>query len=166
MSDDKKVKIIKPPDTLSKKVTKGGPGAVDFAAIERAEAVIADMSESYLDWVLEDLNKLDLAQNELKAHLDQPSKYINKVFQISHDMKGQGGSFGYDLMTILGNDLCSFLEDKETASDIDIEIIDLYIATMHNVISNRMVGDGGFEGKKVLDGLAAVVEKVGIQSES
>ena len=37
---------------------------------------------------------------------------------------------------------------------------------MHNVISNRMVGDGGFEGKKVLDGLAAVVEKVGIQSES
>jgi len=160
MSDDNKVTVIKPPDTLSAKVTKGGPGAVDLEAIKRAESIIADMADSYLDWVEEDLIKITKAQAELKAHLDEPAKYLDKVFQIAHDMKGQGGSFGYDLMTILGNDLCRFIEGKETASKVDLEVIDLYIGTMQIVISKRMSGDGGAEGNKVLTGLAAVVEKI------
>lgn len=160
MSDDETVNVIKPPDTLSAKVTKGGPGAVDLAAIERAESVIANMADSYLDWVEDDLVKITKAQEALKANRDAPAEYLDKVFQIAHDMKGQGGSFGYDLMTILGNDLCRFIEEKKEVSDVDLEVIDLYINTMQIVISQRMSGDGGAEGNKVLTGLAAVVEKI------
>jgi hypothetical protein len=162
MSDDNNntVNIIKPPDTLSRKVTKGGPGAVDLAAIERAESVIASMADDYLDWVEEDLIKISQAQADLKANRDDSENRLDKVFQIAHDMKGQGGSFGYDLMTILGNDLCRFIEGKETASDIDVEVIDLYIGTMQIVISKRMSGDGGAAGNQVLSGLAAVVAKI------
>jgi hypothetical protein len=160
MSDDDTVNVIKPPDTLSAKVTKGGPGAVDLAAIERAESVIANMADSYLDWVEEDLVKITKAQEALKANPDDPVDRLDKVFQVAHDMKGQGGSFGYDLMTILGNDLCRFIEGKETVSKVDLEVIDLYIGTMHIVISKRMSGDGGAEGNKVLTGLAAVVAKI------
>ena len=158
MSDDDTVSVIKPPDTLSAKVTKGGPGAVDLAAIERAESVIANMADSYLGWVEDDLVKITKAQAELKANKDNPSDYMDKVFQISHDMKGQGGSFGYDLMTILGNDLCRFIEGKDTVSDVDLEVIDLYIGTMHVVIAKRMGGDGGADGNKVLTGPAVVFE--------
>jgi len=158
--DDDTVNVIKPPNTLSMKVTKGGPGAVDLDAIERAESVIANMTDSYLDWVEEDLVRITKAQNTLKANQDDPAEYIDRVFQIAHDMKGQGGSFGYDLITILGNDLCRFIEGKETASKVDLEVIDLYIGTMQIVISKRMSGDGGAEGNKVLTGLAAVVNKI------
>lgn len=160
MSDDDTVQVIKPPDTLSSKVTKGGPGAVDLAAIERAESVIAGMANDYLDWVEEDLVKITRALKDLKENRDDCEERLDKIFQVSHDMKGQGGSFGYGLMTILGNDLCRFIEDKKTASDIDIEVIDLYIGTMQIVISKRMSGDGGPEGNKVLTGLAAVVSKI------
>lgn len=160
MSDDKTVSVIKPPDTLSAKVTKGGPGAVDLAAIERAESVISSMANDYLDWVAEDLVKITRAQKELKDNRDDSKHRLDRIFQIAHDMKGQGGSFGYDLMTILGNDLCRFIEGKETASDIDVEVIDLYINTMQIVISKRMSGDGGAAGNQVLSGLAAVVTKI------
>ncbi|NQU57426.1 MAG: Hpt domain-containing protein [Rhodospirillales bacterium] len=160
MSDDNTVNVIKPPDTLSGKVTKGGPGAVDMAAIERAEAVISGMANDYLNWVEEDLVKIANAQKDLKANRDDSKNRLDKVFQVAHDMKGQGGSFGYDLMTILGNDLCRFIEGKETASDIDVEVIDLYINTMQIVISKRMSGDGGAAGNQVLTGLAAVVAKI------
>ncbi|MBT4934177.1 MAG: Hpt domain-containing protein [Rhodospirillaceae bacterium] len=160
MSDDDTVNVIKPPDMLSSKVSKGGPGAVDLAAIERAESVIANMADDYLDWVEDDLVKIANAQKELKANRDQSEHHLDKVFQVAHDMKGQGGSFGYDLMTILGNDLCRFIEGKKTASDVDIEVIDLYISTMQIVISKRMSGDGGPAGNEVLTGLAAVVAKI------
>ncbi len=164
MSDDETVQVIKPPDTLSAKVKKGGPGAVDLAAIERAESVIANMADSYLDWVEDDLVRITKAQEELKANREEPEGRLDKVFQIAHDMKGQGGSFGYDLMTILGNDLCRFIESKKSVSNVDIEVIDLYINTMQIVISKRMSGDGGAEGNKVLTGLAAVVAKITAKS--
>ena len=160
MSDDENVKVITPPNTLKTKVREGGPGAVDMAALERAEQVIADLADSYLEWVEEDLVKISNAHEELCANKDNPAEYVEAIFQIAHDMKGQGGSFNYDLMTILGNDLCRFIENKTKVSNTDIEVVSLYIDTMKIVISKRMSGDGGSEGQKVLAGLAAVVKKI------
>ena len=154
------VQVIRPPDTLGAKVTKGGSGAVDLDAIERAEAVIAGMSDDYLDWVEDDLVKIQKAYDELKADRDNVKERMEVVFGIAHDMKGQGGSFNYDLMTILGNDLCRFIEDKKTATNTDVEVIGLYIGSMKVVIAQRMEGDGGAAGAEVLNGLAAVVEKL------
>ena len=142
------------------KLTKGGPTRGDLAAIGHAEAAIADMADSYLGWVEDDLTKINQAQADFKDHLDQPAKYLDKVFQIAHDIKGQGGSFGYDLMTVLGNDLCRFIEGKNTVRKVDLEVIDLYVAAMLTVLSQRLSGDGGPEGNNVLTGLAEVVEKI------
>ncbi|MHA1598210.1 MAG: phosphorelay protein [Alphaproteobacteria bacterium] len=159
MGDDD-VQVIRPPDTLSAKVSKGGPGAVDLAAIERAEEVIAGMADNYLEWVEEDLVKIQKAYNDLKGDPDNAKERMEVIFGIAHDMKGQGGSFNYDLMTILGNDLCRFIENKETASATDVEVIGLYVGSMKVVIAQRMEGDGGAAGTEVLNGLAAVVEKL------
>jgi len=160
MSDDE-VNIIKPPDTLRAKVKKGGPDAVDVAALDRAEDVIASMADNYLEWVEEDLGKIQAAYETLQDNLDNQADHKEKIFQIAHDMKGQGGSFGYDLITILGNDLCRFIETHESdLSPVDQKVIKLYIDTMRIVITKRMSGDGGKEGKQVLMGLAAVVEKL------
>ena len=160
MSDDEKVEVISPPNMLKSKVREGGPGAVDAAAIERAEAVIAELADSYLEWVEEDLIKIRQASERLQKNDGDKTADIDAVFQVAHDMKGQGGSFNYDLMTILGNDLCRFIEGKSDLSKTDMEVIDLYIGTMNIVISQRMSGDGGPEGQKVLSGLAAVVQKI------
>ena len=160
MSDDEKVEVITPPNMLKSKVREGGPGAVDAAASERAESVIAELADSYLEWVEEDLIKIRQASERLQKNDGDKTADIDAVFQVAHDMKGQGGSFNYDLMTILGNDLCRFIEGKSDLSKTDMEVIDLYIGTMNIVISQRMSGDGGPEGQKVLSGLAAVVQKI------
>ncbi len=160
MSDDENVKVITPPNTLKMKVREGGPGAVDMAALERAEQVIADLADSYLEWVEEDLIKIRKAYDEVCANKDNPAEYVEKVFQISHDMKGQGGSFNYDLMTILANDLCRFIEGKTAVTKTDLDVMALYLDSMKIVITKRMSGDGGPEGQKVLAGLVAVVQKI------
>jgi len=51
MAEDDKPQVIHAPNTLSAKVTRGGPGAVDLTVLEKAEQVIAEMSGEYLDWV-------------------------------------------------------------------------------------------------------------------
>ena len=82
MSEKNVGRIIRPPSKLSNKVTIGGPGAVDEAALERAEQVISDLADSYIDWAREDLEKIQTAFTELKSS-EGDSEALEIIFQIS-----------------------------------------------------------------------------------
>lgn len=159
MANDK-LEVINPPNTLKQKVGTGGPGAVDLEALERAEEVIVGMTDSYLNWVAEDLRKMDEAYAKLAAATGDRKKEISGVFQISHDIKGQGGSFGYDLMTALGNELCRLIEKIDKTGPGEIEAIKLHIDAMKLVIGEDMKGTGGKTGEKMLAGLQQVCDKI------
>lgn len=159
MADDK-LEVINPPNALKEKVGTGGPGAVDLEALERAEQVIAGMTDSYLDWVAEDLKKMDSAFASLQAATGDRKEEMDAVFQISHDIKGQGGSFGYDLMTAIGNELCRLIEKVESVGADEIVAIKLHIDSMKLVMAEDMKGQGGKEGEKMLAGLQQVCDKI------
>ena len=156
-----KLEIINPPNTLKSKVSTGGPGAVDMEALDRAEKVIASMTDNYLEWVQEDLKKIQAAYDILAKGEGDQNANLDAVFQISHDIKGQGGSFGYDLMTAIGNELCRLIEklDKDPGKP-EIEAVKIHIDAMKLVIQNRMNGDGGNQGKAVLMGIQKVCDKL------
>ena len=160
MDDAPKAEVITPPDTLKKKVKTGGPGAVDLDTLKRAEAVIADMTDNYVEWAVKDLAKIHQALENLKAEKKDRKDALSQIFQLSHDMKGQGGSFGYTLMTILGGNLCDFVDKLENAGPAEIEVIQLHINAMGLVIAKEMKGDGGEAGVQLLEGLDLVAAKV------
>jgi chemotaxis protein histidine kinase CheA len=160
MDNEPKVEVITPPDTLKKKVKTGGPGAVDLDTLNRAEAVITEMTDNYLEWVAEDLAKIHQALEDLKAEKKDHKDALARIFQLSHDMKGQGGSFGYTLMTILGGNLCHIVEKLEDAGSAEVEVIQLHIDAMDLVIAKQMKGDGGEEGEQLLKGLGLVAAKI------
>ena len=159
MADDE-MEIINPPNTLKSKVREGGPGAVDLATLERAENVIAGMADSYLEWVQEDLVRIEAAYKKLAAAAKPRKEEAEQVFQVAHDIKGQGGSFGYQMMTNIGNQLCRFIESISTPNKSDLHIVRLHYDAMKLVIGKRMEGDGGKTGEELVAGLQAVVAKL------
>jgi hypothetical protein len=88
MSDDK-LEIINPPNALKQKVGTGGAGAVDSEALERAEQVFTGMTGSYLNWVAEDLVKIDNAYTALKAADGDRKEELNGVFQVARASRGR-----------------------------------------------------------------------------
>ncbi|MCR4377049.1 MAG: Hpt domain-containing protein [Rhodospirillales bacterium] len=163
MSDQQKPaassQIIRPPQTLQSKVEKGGPGAVDLDALARAEEVIASLADDYLKWVRDDFVRLEAAFAKMKAGEGSDKENLEALFQISHDMKGQGGSFGYDLMTAIGDHLCRLLETLDKAGPREQGMIRVHIDAMRVVITKELKGDGGNEGRQLLMGLSLVGEK-------
>lgn len=156
-----KPEFIQPPDTLSGKVqvTEGG---VDLDALEKAEALIAGLQGNYLEWVEGDLSKL---QTTYQAALDvegaQRRAALGDVFSVAHDVKGQGGSFNYHLMTAIGNSLCRFIEKLPgDVSRAQMDAIKVHIDAMRLVIAQRLEGDGGKTGANLMRGLDAVKAKV------
>ena len=159
MAEDK-LEVINPPNTLKEKVGTGGPGAVDLEALQRAEEVIAGMTDSYLDWVVEDLKKIDKAYARLAAATGDRKEELEGVFHVSHDIKGQGGSFGYDLMTAIGNELCRLIEKTEKVGPQEVEAVKLHIDSMKLVIGQDMKGPGGKAGEEMLAGLQKICDKL------
>jgi hypothetical protein len=160
MSEPSGARIIRPNLTLNSKVTVGGPGAVDEATLERAEKVIESMSDDYLKWAKDDLMKLAKAFAVLKAGGGDTAKNLDAIFSVSHDIKGQGGSFDFQLMTIIGNQLCRFIEGlKGVAGKPELEVIELHVAALQVVMAQKLKKDGGPVGKKLLSGLEQVIEK-------
>lgn len=139
---------------------KGGPGAVDLDALAKAEDVIANLADDYLDWVQEDLKRLEAAYEQLKSGEDDVKKGLDNIFQISHDMKGQGGSFGYDLMTATGDHLCRLVEKMDKAGSRELNMIRVHIDAMRVIITKGLKGDGGNEGRQLLMGLTLVGDKI------
>lgn len=154
--------FIQPPDTLKGKVqvTEGG---VDLDALEKAESLIAGLQDSYLEWVESDLEKLQVAYRAVaEAAPEDRRKALNAVFEVAHDVKGQGGSFNYHLMTHIGNSLCRFIEAlPDQVSKGQVEAVKVHIDSMRLVIAQRLEGDGGKAGSNLVRGLDAVINKVG-----
>lgn len=159
MADDE-LEIINPPNTLKSKVREGGPGAVDLATLERAERVIEQMADSYLEWVQEDLVRMDAAYKALAAATGDRKAEADQVFQIAHDIKGQGGSFGYDLMTLIANELCRLIERQESFGSAEVQAVKVHADAMKLVIQNRMKGDGGANGQALVAGIRQVGDKL------
>ncbi len=161
MADDTRPRMIRPPDNLKRKVIAGGPGAVAPDVLEKAEAAITGLTGNYLQWVEDDLTRIQEAYETLAAASGAETKAaLDKVFLIAHDMKGQGGSFGYDLITIVGNQLCRLIEKMDEIGRSEMEVIRLHVETMKLVITKDMRGDGGPQGAQLLKGLEQVVAKV------
>ncbi|MCK5165729.1 MAG: phosphorelay protein [Rhodospirillaceae bacterium] len=157
MSDDSE--IIHPPSNLQNKVEKGGPGAVDLDAIARAEEVITNLAGDYVNWAKEDLVKLEAAYKKLKDGNGDQKELLLGVFNVAHDMKGQGGSFDYELMTAVGDKLCRLVEKLDKIGPKEIEKIRVYVDAMQVVIGHKLKGDGGKEGQQLLMGLEVLVQK-------
>src|SRR3546814_9188911 len=79
-------------------------------AMVRAEAAVAALRVDYLRWVEEDLAKLDAALSMAARDAAQRDAALQDVHRVAHDMRGQGGSFGYPLVTRIAASLCRFVE--------------------------------------------------------
>ena len=118
------------------------------------------MANSYLDSVADDLRNIDETFGKLEAATGDRKEELMAVFQTALILKGQGGSFGYDLMTTIGNELCRLIEKLDKAGPKEVEAIKLHIDSMKLVISNDIKGDGGVTGKEMLAGLQKVCDKL------
>src|SRR5690606_20473288 len=87
----------------------GAKSTPDYEAmIAHAEAAVAALRDSFRETLAEDIASLE----EIFSRLDKgvpPADVLKDIHSIAHNIKGQGGSFGYHLITSIGASLCDYL---------------------------------------------------------
>lgn len=134
---DKPEKIF-PPNRLSEKVRKTG-GPPPEKAILRALNAAEDLIDSYQGWAVDDLAELWKAYEDTRSASGNP-KQILKMFEIAHGIRGEGGSFGFQLISTIGDLLCKFLEGKRKLTAAGSEVVKVHILAMRAVFRQELKG--------------------------
>ena len=138
----------------------GGGGKVSEELMELAAAEFAKMSEDYPDWVAGYIDSLyEAHRGAAQVAPDLRAKPFRKINSIAHEMKGQGGTFGYPLITIFGKSLYDFTEGSAKRNDNHMEIVKAHIDAMKAVIAGRIEGDGGAVGVELQEALRTAIDK-------
>lgn len=151
------VEVITPPHSIKDKVGRGGRPSKDMLA--KAEAAISKMSEDYPEWAMNDVDRLEALVQGTKPATGNGRVVMEDAFKLAHDMRGQGGSFGYPLMTRISNSFCRFVEELEAVDEAAVQICKAHVQSMRAVLSNKVKGNGGSIGAQIAEGLEAAVNR-------
>ena len=153
---DDRARLITRPNVLKQKV---GSGGFPPAAVAAAEEAVGDMSVNYPDVARADLARLQQAFDAASGSPGDSATHLRRLFAAAHDMKGQGSTFGYPLVTRVANLLCRYVEKETAPGPAEMALIAAHVDALRALIVNDIVGDGGTLGEEICTTLEAAARK-------
>ena len=137
----------------------GSGKGIDPSVLERAERAVAAMADSYLEWAARDVGRLQAALAEARSQPGDQTP-IQRLREIAHEVRGQGGSFGFPLVSRIATSMYRLLREGTSFPASSLDIVDAHIEALRAVLAQRARGDGGPTGQQIGAGLEAMVERV------
>ena len=140
MSQQNPSQVIPAPTNLRLKVGASRLGAIDAAAIAKAEAALKSLSGNFSQWLQDEITKLDGARQQVKANGVTPETMENLYFR-AHDLKGLGTTYGYQLITRIAASLCRLIDEKDKRVSAPIALVDAHIDAIKAAVREDMKAD-------------------------
>ena len=112
--------------------------------------MVAKLADDYLERARLDIETLSDAYARAVADPAERGVQLERIAGLAHDVEGQGGSFGYPLMSVIGASLSGFCRATKRCGDDQLELIKTHIDAMQAVIANRLEGSGGARGAELV----------------
>lgn len=141
----------------------GDDGNMD-RVLARAQAAVAELAKSYSTWAMADLDRCRDLLGEARADAGLCEAKLGELYGIAHNIKGQGTSFGYPLMTQIGQSLCTFTRPAHDRAgrdfgERDLGVVQSHLDAMRLILMKEIRGDGGDTGRKLTQRLEAMVRE-------
>ncbi|MRG72858.1 response regulator [Alphaproteobacteria bacterium HT1-32] len=157
-SKDFGIRFYPQPRTLISKLVSGGdisPDVLfDWDKLEDMEQDLDRFSEDFMDWTAEYLQQL---QVYYKAAADLPEDKrkppLVKISMIAHELRGQGGVFGYPLISSIAESLFDLTHQMLDRSDDSLKLVKEHLDALKAVLREKVRGDGGGLGIALMQAL-------------
>lgn len=159
MSQQNQGQIIQVPNTLKLKVG-GRLGAIDPAAIAKAEAALKGLSGNFSQWLNDELAKLDAARATVRTS-GADAQTMESLYLRAHDLKGLGTTYEYPLVTRIAASLCKLIDDKDKRLSAPMTLIDAHIDAIKAAVRDGIKTDDHPVGRVLIAELEAGVKAFG-----
>lgn len=158
----RKAQIIPPrPDLRRKAVnhTRGFDFKLPPAMVEKLEQVVHKARDTFTADIAARLVAMRTALREVSEGDGDAGQALHAIYRDSLEIKGAGGTIGFDLLTAIGKSLNDFVTGMDSLDRRRIDIIDLHIDALYVVLADNITGRGGPTEAAVLKAFSAVREK-------
>lgn len=127
--------------------------------------LLEELRTAYLESVSGDLEALDSLTEDLLQDRRPWREGLDRLRRVVHNVKGQGASFGYPLMTDVGESLHHLLRNAPAASRPAAvseakEVIRLHVLCLRRVIEGDLRGEPEAKGQLLVQRLKALSGRI------
>ncbi|HEX4711195.1 Hpt domain-containing protein [Phenylobacterium sp.] len=159
MTQQNSGQMIQPPNALRLKVGGGRLGAIDPAAIAKAEAALKSLASNFTQWLADEITKLEAARQQIRAD-GATAEAMENLYLRAHDLKGLGTTYGYQLITRIAGSLCRMIDDKEKRAGAPLELVDAHIDAIKAAVRDDIKSDDHQVGRVLVEELERRVKAV------
>ena len=150
------------PNTLKE---KAGGADIDGAAeipmdlLEEAENQLKRAALDFTTWAQDYLKTLaDHCAKALEADVEKGrGKHFKEINLLALELRGQGGTFGYPLISTFGKMLYDSTLEGCREDDNAVKIVQAHVDSMRAIIREKISGDGGKIGRELLASLKQAI---------
>lgn len=139
----------------------GMVGEVPMAIIDQAEAVLNRTQPKFAKWAGAYIENLSELATEAAAEADPEKRdeLFARINIVAHELRGQGGVFGYPLITAIGKMLYVATLHGHPDDERAVEVVRCHIDSLQAVLRDDITGDGGAKGVELIKDLKAAIAK-------
>jgi hypothetical protein len=152
--------LIPAPTQLRLKVGAGRLGAIDAAAIAKAEAALKSLSGNFGQWLQDEITKLEAARQQVRVG-GVSAESMENLYLRAHDLKGLGTTYGYQLITRIAASLCRLIDDKDKRPNAPMPLVDAHIDAIKAAVREDMKADDHPLGLALVTELERRVKEMG-----
>jgi len=151
--------LIPPSHALRLKVG-GRLGAIDPAAIAKAEAALKSLSSNFTQWLADEISKLEASRQQVKVN-GATAETMEHLYLRAHDLKGLGTTYGYQLITRIAGSLCRMIDDREKRVHAPLELVDAHIDAIKAAVRDEIKSEDHPVGRVLVEELEGRVRAMG-----
>lgn len=153
------------PNGLRDKV--GGLGSSEsgeFPAhlIAEAEEKLQRTALDFTEWALGYLGRLSRLCAVALQDSGRRKRHFEEIHLVALELRGQGGTFGYPLVSIFAKMLFDMTGEGCREDDNAVEIVKAHVDAMRAVLREKIAGDGGQIGRDLLMSLQAAIDRLSV----
>lgn len=153
------VEFVKPPRSLADKTGRGTPGAGDRLIKKADEAVKEHQSKvDYKKIANASLDKLNGLMRQFLADPPGQAATGHQIYELCHDLKGEGASFGYPAVSRCADLICRVMDAQTQRNQRFLEIVKLEVDSIRAMIRFDVKGNPRGLALEIIDALEFLVD--------
>lgn len=137
-------------------VVSGCGHEIDMEAVARAEKALEELPVEFDGWLREEVDRLLAARDQARRD-GLTEENFGELFRASHDLRGEGDTFGYPLIGEICGLLCELLESTADKSNIPTTLIDNHVDAIQIIMRDGIKDPAHQTSRAVVERLGEVV---------
>lgn len=139
-------------NALRLKMGGGRLGAIDPAAIAKAEAALKNLAGNFDKWLADEIAKLAQARADAGTEGFAPTA-VQTLYLRAHDLKGLGTTYGFPIVTRIAGSLCKLIDDQAKRGADHVDLIDAHIDAIKAAVRDDIKADDHPVGRVLVEEL-------------